>query len=1053
MSTNLSGVQEALKPRLDRMRRPVRAVRDSASGLGRERTILLPGGFWTLRPVEPAVIEELLKLFRVTGRSVTYKDLSSFIDRARERGIAWEIIDCFLFNSKQYFDSEMFEEVRANYPHLGFGQALWSRERRFPKRALKDVGGPFDEAYVSQVLSALVSIPLNGTSRADVVRAILRINPTAEGMIFRAFEYLSESEATFLWYFDGLETTHPTLAAKIAQYLRKDGFRILTRPFVIVDGSGVREVSLPTEWSVPTLEHLESLGNRGITIHDVAEVLDRAGDLREEAALFFLRHIPNVTELWKDLGVLYPDMEVFKTLPYVGGYHSHAWTSFLLKHDSPQQRAIVERVVGIGVLDKRQVQSLAVRLRGENAEYGAWLDRLTAKAVGDTISPIDILTQDGLTRPVVLNAEVDHYYRGVFANNRDQGGRKSRAKPFLQAVGIVDTRVDIFLSRMRAEGFVFTDLEDVSFGYPQLKIFNSFIREVRPLDKAEEDFLWRFSGRDHRFFSVIKVLWTSDDLARDLPPLVAMMDPLDLFAILRDFIDNNYLDLPQLRAAIEHGALDEAPSMKRDIAAYLDVDCDPEGDMVEDALQRPQWHLSTGGLFRPRKMTFEDIDNPAVVDIPVIDKIRAYAYALLRTEPSYERKATLDQVQRTGALKGHFYDAPHCSHTAYKVVRQGFRHRHFGKGPTVHRDLIHSLARWLCHSVDLEVLLALAVSEIPEMERVQFLTVLTEVIEDLHTWGEIDHNRLAASVAGFQTRDNCRDLRDTAVGVMFNELELYLQERAKMTVEDGMAQWFRGWTEKDIRFAIRSFENGTPITQEMGGKVLDLLGLSNHEAAGEKFFDVGRQAAALSKQIMEEEDTRIFEELLRITRDIDTERATDREPPEETRTDILGVIKDDITTSALRVGVKRTRTAVTGLVSKFVNRISVERLEGESDEDYNLRAEGMRSGVTGFLLGDAGQSVISYMVGLSWAVAGNPESGIAKYADPIAQEMRAQGGSELLDGFLESVVFPFVNHMTERATKQPRVRVAHVPEATTETAKETETLPVHIQEMDRKAIN
>ncbi len=1051
MSTNPSGVQEPLKTRLDLMRRPVRAVMDSASGLGRERTILLPGGFWTLKPVEPAVIDELLGLFQVAGRSVTYKDLSSFVDRAREKGIAWEIIDCFLFNSKQYFDSEMFEEVRTNYPLLGFGQALWSRERRFPKRVLKEVGGPFSGDYVSRVLSALVSIPLNGTSRADVVRAILRGNPTAEGMIFRAFEYLSESEATFLWDFDDLETTHPALASKIAAHLRKDGFRILTRPFVVVDQNGVREVSLPTEWSVPTLEHLEAKGNRELTIHDVAEVLDKAGDLRENAALFFLRHTPNVTQLWKDLGVLYPDMEVFKTLPYVGGYHSHAWTSFLLKHDSLQQRAIVERVVGIGVLDKRQVQALAEQVMVENAEYGAWLDRLTAKAISDVVRPLDILTQDGVVRPVALNGDVDHYYRGLFANNRDQGGDKSRATPFLRAVGVVDNRVDIFLSRMRAEGFVFTDLEAVAREYPQLKMFNSFVRGIRPLDKAESDFLWRFSDRDHRFFSVIKVLWTSDDLARDLPPLVAMTDPLDLFAILRDFIDNNYLDLPQLRKAVEQGAFDESTSLKRDIVAYLgEDDSDPEFDMVDvdDALQHPQWHLSTGGLFQPRKMDLGDVDDLADETIPAVDKIRAYAYALLRTEPSYERKATIDQVQRAGVLKGHFYDAPHCSHTAYKVARQGFRHGQGNQRMIRHRDLIHALARWLCHSVDLEVLIALAVSDIPEMERGQFLTVLTEAIEDLHTWGQIDHNQLAASVVGFQTSDNCKDLRGTAVGAMFNELELYLQERSKMTVEDGMARWFRGWMEKDIRFAIRSFENGTTVTEEMGKKVLDLLGISEKkEAKSPPVYD------ALSNQIMLEEDERILDELRRIAPGLDTEKATDREPPKETGPDILGVIKDDITTSALRVGVKHTRTAVTGLVTSFVNRITVERLEGESDEDYNLRAEGMRSGVTGFLLGDAGQSVISYMVGLSWAVAGDPESSIAKYADPIAQEMRAQGGSELLDGFLESVVFPFVNHMTERATKQPRVRVAHVPEATTETVKETEALPVHIQEMDRKAIN
>lgn len=1041
-------------------------MQEALPDLSGVHSILTSGGFCGLGPVPKPVILWMAGAFRVAGEVATANEIISFLEFADREGVDPNHVDRFLVNSKKVRLHTISKSDRGRIQKAKsqsrFWDILWADDgaHRFyhSKEVLRQIAG--DETdyldYVRRVVMALAIPPPLGTTYDDddVVRAILRGNSGVEDLIFRALKYLNETGHGLPRSFEGLSETHPALAEKIARYCRDRGMGFLTRPFVVVDEIGAREVSLPHALSTSTFKRLDSLGPRRATIHDIIVALDMAGNLLNDCALFLLRHVPGVAGMWGDLAIHYPWAKVFKTLPYVGGHYSDEWILHLHKHDSPQQRSLVERVVGVGALTHPKILLAAKELGGIAPEYSEWLRRLSAKAIHRQPPSRDILTTSGVVRQPSLVGEVNHYYQGLFANNRDQGG-KSRAMPFLQAVGKVDGRADIFLSQMRAGGFEFTDLEEVKEKYPELKVFNSFVRALR-WSPTEHDHLYLLAAnldRPSTWFmtcedmDLVRVLWSSDDLVRDLRALVGSVNPDRLLQVLHLFGDNDYLNFSQLRQAVDRGVFDSEPELKEKVNHYLgsdDLGGHPEDspkDKLEFALTHPQWYLTSGGLKKPLAMSGKDLDAalspPSHSSLEGVSKVmEAVVHGCLRTRPTHERGRTLAEVQKDGVFKGYRFDAPHCSYNAYKLARESIsRVVCFDLTREMLRDLMHATARWLSHSLNPDTILAMAMSEGPGIPE-NFLGLLEETIKSFHTWGEIDHNRLAEVVADFQTRDKYAEYRSTPVGKMFNRLEGYLRSQATLSAEDSIFVWFRGQSTPDILSQLNRYGNGR-IPQETIQRVRDR-------------FNAPQKVKTAMEEIMEEEDRRILEVLNQIAK-----RATENEPPEdiEDRPNLLAVIKDDITTSALRVGVKHTRSAVTELVTSFINRVTVERLEGESEVDYNLRAEGMRSGVTGFLLGETGQSVISYMVGLSWAVAGNPESGIAKYADPIAQEMRAQGGSELLDGFLESVVFPFVSHMTEQAARQPRVRVAPVLEASIETVKEAEALPVHIREMDCKAFN
>ena len=131
----------------------------------------------------------------------------------------------------------------------------------------------------------------------------------------------------------------------------------------------------------------------------------------------------------------------------------------------------------------------------------------------------------------------------------------------------------------------------------------------------------------------------------------------------------------------------------------------------------------------------------------------------------------------------------------------------------------------------------------------------------------------------------------------------------------------------------------------------------------------------------------------------------------------LSTVKDDLKEIALRTGVKRTRALLASKVAEFWAKKAVQRKAGESDSEFYARAEQSREGFSAFLLSDAGQSVLAYMVGFAWPMLENqiPDPKVREYGAMVAREIRIQGGTDLLDGFLTEVAFPLLNVLKEEA--------------------------------------
>jgi hypothetical protein len=131
----------------------------------------------------------------------------------------------------------------------------------------------------------------------------------------------------------------------------------------------------------------------------------------------------------------------------------------------------------------------------------------------------------------------------------------------------------------------------------------------------------------------------------------------------------------------------------------------------------------------------------------------------------------------------------------------------------------------------------------------------------------------------------------------------------------------------------------------------------------------------------------------------------------------LNTVTSDLKEIALRTGVKRTRAALTAKMAEFWAKRAVQRNPGESETDYMARATTMRDGAAAFLLSDAGQGVLSYLVGLSWPMLEGQieDETVKEYGAVVAKEIRIQGGTDLLDGFLVEVVFPMLGVIKDEA--------------------------------------
>lgn len=131
----------------------------------------------------------------------------------------------------------------------------------------------------------------------------------------------------------------------------------------------------------------------------------------------------------------------------------------------------------------------------------------------------------------------------------------------------------------------------------------------------------------------------------------------------------------------------------------------------------------------------------------------------------------------------------------------------------------------------------------------------------------------------------------------------------------------------------------------------------------------------------------------------------------------LGTVKSDMKEIALRTGVKRTRAILAGRIAEFWAKRSTPQKIGESDADYQARLKSQTEGIGAFLVSDAGQNVLSYAIGFSWPLLEDriPDPKVREYGAMVAREMRIQGGTELLDGFLVEVAMPLLGVLTEEA--------------------------------------
>lgn len=130
-------------------------------------------------------------------------------------------------------------------------------------------------------------------------------------------------------------------------------------------------------------------------------------------------------------------------------------------------------------------------------------------------------------------------------------------------------------------------------------------------------------------------------------------------------------------------------------------------------------------------------------------------------------------------------------------------------------------------------------------------------------------------------------------------------------------------------------------------------------------------------------------------------------------------IKDDLKEIALRGGVKRIRTALGDRLAAFWTAQQTARKPGESTKAYEQRMAEHESSVKDFLMTDAGQGLMAYVVGMVWTVASEyvNDDNVREYGDVVAKEIRVQGGTDVLDAVITDVVFPMVSVLREETTK------------------------------------
>lgn len=291
---------------------------------------------------------------------------------------------------------------------------------------------------------------------------------------------------------------------------------------------------------------------------------------------------------------------------------------------------------------------------------------------------------------------------------------------------------------------------------------------------------------------------------------------------------------------------------------------------------------------------------------------------------------------------------------------------------------------------------------------------------------------------------NCQTILDHLEGVhpelgsrfpspakLYELTEALEAERLANLFDDGMDSKNAPEAKEDVQVRTWAKAIGGDQEEQVDRPALDLAlsnyrGMTSEAAAQEVAVEIlqGKLTRDMGKRILQQH-ARVEELLAEIKADLSPEKRNKdhdadqgkREGKRTMKQKAIDTIKSDAQEIALRTGVKRTRVLIATKIAEFWTKRSVTRHPGESEESFQARVSEQRGAVASFLSSEAGQNALSYAIGFAWPMVEDqfPDPVVREYGAKIAREIRIQGGTDLLDGFLTEVIFPLAGVLTEEA--------------------------------------
>jgi hypothetical protein len=138
------------------------------------------------------------------------------------------------------------------------------------------------------------------------------------------------------------------------------------------------------------------------------------------------------------------------------------------------------------------------------------------------------------------------------------------------------------------------------------------------------------------------------------------------------------------------------------------------------------------------------------------------------------------------------------------------------------------------------------------------------------------------------------------------------------------------------------------------------------------------------------------------------------------------IVRSDAKEIAFRNGVDRIRQTLLDRLVTFWAQKNKPKGLFETEDAYRERLKTEQTKLGAFFQTEAGQGLVSYLAGFTFTLLQEyvPEE-VREYGERVAREVRIQGGTDLLDGFLVEVLMPMLGTLKDLAveTFTPRVRV------------------------------